>query len=185
MNDAQEIFQEIDRGFNHRIEEFRCYRGFPDRVIFGNPVRQGWVGFWDWDHSEPPSNLYEDAKLLDRNLLLFHSGHGYHVMALDVGDWSKKLEWFEHWKQRDPSADYILQRNNVLRLNDKNGSSPKFIADYFIRPMEGSLFHMQLIYQLTGLDVLATLYPKFSETYGRIKRYASDPNNVFEVMMKK
>src|SRR2546425_9560882 len=112
-----------------KMNGYLAYVGFSDRVLYEDCqtglTKQGWVGFWDWDHQELPENLALVAQDLDRNLLIYRSGKGYHIMALDIRDWIQKLKWFQIWSQlalgMSLQPDYVLARENVLRLNAKNG----------------------------------------------------------------
>jgi hypothetical protein len=103
-------------------------------------------------------------------------------MALDVRDWAEKEKWDRYWRDLQPGSDYILQRDNVLRLNGKNGREPKYISGYCVRPMKGSTFHMALLMERVGMDELGRLYPDLLKTTGRLKKYSSDPNGVFEMI---
>src|SRR5260370_487352 len=163
------------------------YFGFSDRVLYydrDNLLRQGWAGFWDWDHPDPPQNLQEIADDIRRSLLVFYSGGGFHMVALDVRSWQEKVRWAEawrtiHWKHK-VFVDYPIERDAVLRISSKKGSRPHLVGAYKSSAMfpiddSASTFHLDWIKKnINSLDEIRWLYPKNLKTWGRIRVYSSD-----------
>lgn len=168
------------------------YVGMSDRVLYESHLgsRVGWVGFFDWDlpwfQERQIAELAED---LHRSIVCFRSGAGFHFVALNVTDWAGKVRWFDAWNKLISltgdgfKSDYILQRDNVLRLNAKNGRRPHYEDLFYAGTLMGSGWHLRRIYRNCGshFNVVAATWSPRLKTTGRIKIYTSDPNGVFDL----
>lgn len=164
------------------------YLGMTDRVIT-DQAKIRWVGFYEVDGIALAEKYMKImARRLNRSFLIFGTGNGAHIVALDLGNWNMKKHWFETWQQNGFTSDYILQRDNVLRLNRKNGKWPVFKAAFKVRSGSeiGSSYHIDLLRNRVPSRILHRLYPRLQKTYSfGLKRYISDPNGPFEGFVKR
>jgi len=161
--------------------------GLSDRVLIedSNP-RVGWLGFWDWGSLRLPIDFRLASAELERSFLIFRSGRGLHFLALDVRSWAEKIRWFEFWRaawieSEESFPDYILQRDNVLRLSSKGGVAPGFEGGQFWEEARASSYHLYFYRKRIPRPWIQELYPKIEKTRGRLKLYNSDPRGVFDI----
>jgi len=163
------------------LRKSAVYVGVSDHVLVKG--KSAWVGFWDRDSPEPVRDLAYHAKTLRRSLLEFSTGRGFHLVALDLVDWRRKVDWWNHWHEHELQEgldpDYTLRKNNVLRIGFKNGHRPEFRRAVLYEPSPGSRFHIENLNPPP--EVVSCLYPEqIDADIWQHRFYLSDPSSTFD-----